>query len=393
MHPNLRLNELCATRDVFLLVAPYCFNSYSPWYSPGRSQKILQVETLLASLSFALFRINTAPDLCPPSQIAHLQLSQSTFPPLRLYQSTFSILFFLFRQPFRRTRPILWIYNTRFSEALIAFVFLLFFPFIPVYLQVEDLPFARSQNSGVRGLLDLLCLYLLSRRANHIFVVSPVVGDTLQSMSRIRPCQYSVLPPLLSPDFLLAVDQRSQPFSRLTTTILYAGGYGFEKGVDNLVMAFLTLPSDNFLLQLVGAVPDSLVSCLSSDKRIHILGPVDNTQLYSLYSQADVLVNPHHVINRASSIFPFKLIEYVASGALPLTTPMPGVDMLGLPKDCLFETVEDLSLKLYMSRSLWIQHKHTISACSANIRYSHSYLAAQPSLAAQLRRNHVSSFN
>ena len=33
--------------DTVLFVAPFTYSGDSPWYSPGRFQKILQVETLL----------------------------------------------------------------------------------------------------------------------------------------------------------------------------------------------------------------------------------------------------------------------------------------------------------------------------------------------------------
>jgi glycosyltransferase involved in cell wall biosynthesis len=383
------LDESIFSTDIVLLIAPYSLNSYSSWYSPGRTKKILQVEALLSSLSLSLFRINTAPDLLPPSRIPHLQLSQATLPFFRLINSFYSIVLFLVKRPFRRTTPILWIYNTRFSEALIAFIVLLFISRLPLYLQIEDLPRARPQNAGVRGLLDFVCLHLLVRRSNHIFVVSPIVAEVLQSITPTTCAPLTVLPPLLSPDFLLTVEQRSQPFSQRITTILYAGGYGIEKGVNDLIQAFLRLPPDLFSLQLAGAVPDTLVSSLPSNKRIQILGHLDNSELYSYYSNADVLVSPHRVTQRSSSIFPFKLIEYVASGAFPLTTPMPGVELLCLPNVCLFETIDDLTSKLLNSRTLWMQHKQSILACSANLRYSYSYKSLQPSLATQLGRDHL----
>jgi glycosyltransferase involved in cell wall biosynthesis len=378
-----------STCDIALFIAPYCFNSNSPWYSPGRSQKILQTETLLASLSFSLFRINTAPDPIPYSPIPHLQLSRAILPVLRLIISVSSIFLFLISRPFRRATLILWIYNTRLSEALIAFIILLFTPALPLYLQIEDLPRARSQNRGIRGLLDVACLRFLVRRSTHIFVVSPVVAQVLQSISSTTSAHLTVLPPLLSPDFLLTVDQRSQPFSQQITTILYAGGYGIEKGVSDLIQAFLRLPPDLFSLQLAGAVPDALVSSLPSNYCIQILGHLNNSELYSYYANADVLVSPHRITEHSSSIFPFKLIEYVASGALPLTTPMPGVELLCLPNDCLFETVDDLTSKLLNSRALWLQHKQSIVASSFNLRYSYSYKSLQPALATQLGRTHL----
>jgi hypothetical protein len=68
---------------------------------------------------------------------------------------------------------------------------------------------------------------------------------------------------------------------------------------------------------------------------------------------------------------------------------MPGVELLCLPNDCLFETVDDLTSKLLNSRSLWLQHNQSILACSFNLRYSYSYNSFQPALATQLGRTHL----
>jgi glycosyltransferase involved in cell wall biosynthesis len=372
--------------DTVLFVAPFTYSGDSPWYSPGRFQKILQVETLLCSLSFSIFRINTAPDVITDTQFPHLQLTTLTHPLPRLIHSIASIFIFLLRRPFRSKVAGLWVYNTRLSEVLIALCILLFFPSITLYLQVEDLPGARKQNAGLRGFLDLLALYILIPRSNHIFVVSHVVGQSLHTLLRRNLRNLSVLPPYLSIGFLNSVKQRSLPFSRPTTTILYAGGYGEEKGVRQLIDAFSRLHSSDFVLQLVGSVPDSVASPLRSHHCIHLVGQVSNTHLYQLYSQADIVVCPHTVWKLSSYLFPFKLIEYAASGALPFFTRMPGVEVLGLPSVCFFDTVEQLTVKLIESDLIWNQHRYSLLASAQNLRERFSFHSAQSSMAALFNR-------
>jgi glycosyltransferase involved in cell wall biosynthesis len=375
-----------APPDIVLLIAPYCFIPNSHWYSPGRHQKLIQVERLLESLSFSIFRINTSPDPNSKDHVRTLQLTCTRFPLLRLIQSALTIVFFLAGRPFRSHTPILWIYNTRFSEALIALLVIAFYPSIPLYLQIEDLPGARVQNSGLRGFLDKICLYILVRRSERVFAVSTVVFQAMQVMAKTKVPTTSPLPPLLSSAFLTAVNSRTQPFSRSTNTILYAGGYGVEKGVEDLISAFLQVSPVDSVLQLIGPVPLNLVSSYSSDHRIQVVGHVSNLQLYSRYANADIVVCPHRVSKYSSSIFPFKLIEYVASGALPLITYMPGSEILGLPAACFFNSVDELASKLSTAHSLWIQHQHRLIASSEIIRDRFSFQRVRSSLALDLCR-------
>ena len=375
--------QLHISSQIVLLVAPYCFDPNSDWFSPGRFQKISQVESLLSALSLRVLRINTSPTVCPPSNTPTLQLTQNVFPPCRLLHSALSTIRLLLAREATNSSPFLWVYNPRLSEALVA---LLIFSFIPkcfVCLQLEDLPSARVQNAGIRGLLDLLCLNVLARRANRIFVVSPVVGKSLLKM--IRFCASSpavqLLPPLLNPEFLSVADKRTPPFARETTTILYAGGYGSDKGVEDLITAFSRLPADHYSLQLVGAIPDAFANLCSTISGIELIGHVSSSDLYRLYAQADVVVSPHHVSSRSTSIFPFKLVEYIASGALPLTTRMPGIDHLSLPSACIFDSVDQLTSTLYMAKEIWTLNSSELFQCSFNIRNKYSLSAYVPRLA------------
>jgi glycosyltransferase involved in cell wall biosynthesis len=378
-----------SSSDIVFLVAPYCFNAKSCWYSPGRLQKLLQVESLLASLNCSIYRINTAPDICLDTQIPCLQLSTLGLPLVRLLHSSFSLLLFLSRWRFGSHSPKLWIYNIRFSESLIAIILLAFKPSLSVYLQLEDLPFARPKNSGLRGIIDYFCLYYFVRRADYVFVVSQPVGHTLQQMARINLPSVSILPPLLSPSFLSAVQQRERPFSQPNLTILYAGGYGAEKGVEDLISAFLMLPNKDAILQLIGSPPDSFVSAYSSIPGIHFIGHISNSALYRHYACADIVVCPHHLSGRPADIFPFKLIEYASSGSLIFTTRIPGAELLQLPEACFFDTVSELSSKLAEAESIWKLHDKALLESASLLRSHYSFSSYLPSLSRILDLPHV----
>jgi glycosyltransferase involved in cell wall biosynthesis len=378
------------SEDTALMVAPFCFDLNSVWHSPGRSKKLHQVQQLLHSFSFTIFRINTAPQTCPSDQYPVLQLSRATSPLLRFIQGLLTAILFLKRRPSNFSPSIIWIYNSRFSEALVSILFFFCFPSARVYVQIEDLPGARIQNSGFRGLLDLLSLFILVARADHIFTVSKPVSLKLCQITNVNPSHISLLPPLLSPCYLDVVRQRSIPFSSRNCTILYAGGYGNDKGVRELISAFLNIDLPYAILQLAGSVPDEILNICSSCPRVDVLGYLSDFELYSRYATADILVNPHSVTKHSDFIFPFKLIEYASSGCLVFTTRMPGTELLELPEVCFFDSINELAIKLSSARIIWARYNHRLQRTANNLRNSYSLASQQPSIAKIFQRTYSS---
>ena len=103
-------------------------------------------------------------------------------------------------------------------------------------------------------------------------------------------------------------------------------------------------------------------------------------ELFQLYTTADVVVNPHSTILNPDHVFPFKLIETVASGALPLTTPVPGSEDLGLPAECFFTDVEGLTMKLDNAPFIWKSNRRAIESAAQASRIEYSFEAAKESI-------------
>jgi len=364
-----------------LLIAPFCFFPSNSWYSPGRSRKLQQIEEAFNHLNLSVLRLSTAPISCNSNIPSLHSLCSSVNPVFRLVQIILSTICLIPKLSTYKTNSSLrlWVYNSRLSEALPALILCLFFPSLPLFLQLEDLPCARSFNSGIRGICDLICLQLLTARASHIFVVSQQVGITFQRLTPLSNKPFSILPPALSDSYLSLLKARSQPFTSFHVYILYAGGYSLEKGVATLLTAFSLLPSDRYFLTLVGPVPESIQSLTASLPNLFIPGYITDESLYSYYCHSDVVVSAHHFSTRSSFIFPFKLIEYFASGCFPLTTPMAGLDSFGLPSACFFKTADELHSKLLNVHSLWRENSSIIARMSCNVRekYSHSHMIEQ----------------
>lgn len=367
-------------------VAAFADKTDEAWFCLGRMRKVQQVASALLALGHKPEFLNIAPlnvksfTTCGAS-FPIKRLCSVPFLPFRFLQLFYNSACFFSSTCSRHSNAVIWLYNTRLAESIVAFVALLIRPQLRLVLQLEDLPSARAANHGLRGRFDRLSTLWMSRRADHVFVVSDQVACAFSTLANVPYETITVLPPTLDLGFLQLVQVRNQPFSASSFKILYAGSFGPEKGVEDLIEAFLATRSANCKLILVGSAPYDLVQAHRFNTSIHFLGIVSNQELFQLYTSADVVVNPHRPILNPDHVFPFKLIETVASGALPLTTPVPGSEDLGLPAQCFFEDVEGLTMKLDNAPFLWQGNCTTIEFAAQASRIKYSFDAAKESIA------------
>jgi glycosyltransferase involved in cell wall biosynthesis len=367
-------------------VAAFADQGDASWFSLGRMRKVQQVATALISLEHKPEFLNIAPlriksiNLCG-TVLPVKRLCTVSFLPLRFLQLFYNSARFFYSAYGQSSNAVVWLYNTRLAESIVAFVALLIRPQLSLVLQLEDLPSARSANDGLRGRLDRWCTAWMSRRADCVFAVSEQVARAYSFLVKVPTEAITNLPPTLDPLFLQLAQGRKQPFSSSSAQIFYAGSFSKEKGVDDLIEAFLAIRSPSCKLLLAGSAPESLVQAHRLNNSIHFLGIVSNLELFRLYTSVDVVVNPHKPILNPDHVFPFKLIETVASGALPLTTPVPGAEDLGLPAECFFHDAESLASKLNHAPDLWKSRRSTIESASQACRSKYSFDAAKESLA------------
>ena len=333
---------------------------------------------MLSSLGYTVLGLNIAPQ--HSSTRPNIQgLCGSGFVPLRFLQLAWSSFWFFFTATPPQTAAILWLYNTRAAESLVAIMALALRPRLGLVLQLEDLPSARAENHGLAGRVDALTTAFLSRRADHIFAVSSTVAVAFHKLYPRHRSLITLLPPALDPLLEQALAQRSEPFIGCILEILYAGGYQPDKGVADLIDAFIRLPAHGFRLRLVGSAPQALIQQFKDHPAIVFTGMIPKNTLFALYAAADVVVNPHRPILHGDHVFPFKLVEIVASGALPLTTAVPGSDSFDLPSACFFQGVDELATKLMEAPRIWASHRlrlqHAAVACRA--RYSQEAIQKQ----------------
>ncbi len=365
-------------------VAAFAESSNQDWFSLGRQRKTEQVISILSSLNSSIIRVNIAPTFTKSRCPSLVNFCTSSFIPLRYLQLLISSFLYFSQVAGFNGSSLIWLYNTRSAESLVAIVALLLRPSLRLILQLEDLPSARQLNHGISGRIDHFFTWLLSKKASHIFAVSHNVAQSFCNRYNYSLDLIKILPPLIDPSFNSQVYNRVPPFSNNTITIFYAGSYSPEKGVEDLIEAFLRLDSKEYELRLCGNSPAKLIHKYSQFDKIIFLGIVEQDRLFRSYASADIVVNPHLPILNSNYIFPFKLVEIIASGALPLTTAVPGSEVFGLPSECFFAGVDDLVDKLNNSRAIWQSNQSVLLEISAFCRCQYSLERAQNMLSCNI---------
>ncbi len=109
---------------------------------------------------------------------------------------------------------------------------------------------------------------------------------------------------------------------------LYSGVLNRVTGLDLLLRAFQMTQNQNYRLIICGQGDELSIAIEDScrkDKRISYKGYVSKKEYYELLEQANVVVNPRNMNllqNRYN--FPSKVLEYIASGRVVLSTKFSG---------------------------------------------------------------------
>ena len=123
-------------------------------------------------------------------------------------------------------------------------------------------------------------------------------------------------------------------------TVMYAGGLYEEYGVRMILDAFAQLPDPDYQLWLFGRGPieDEVQQACQKDGRITYWGFVPNEVVVQKAREATVLVNArpsNQPFTRYS--FPSKLVEYMLSARVVVSTKLPGISEEYYPHLCLLE--------------------------------------------------------
>jgi glycosyltransferase involved in cell wall biosynthesis len=216
------------------------------------------------------------------------------------------------------------IYNTYLFESLASME--LVNRTIPIILEIEDLPLARSRGVlNIKPRLDQMCWDLMLQKASAFTAVNQPIYDLLPSG---KP--KLLLPGIIDQDLVECSKQRRNPYSKEIKTLGYFGALTHGKGVS-LLLELVPLLSSSWQLIVTGSGPLSAsFERLSNEypDRMRFLGSVDKRTMYEAMCGCDCLViPPENIANQGEGVFPFKTFEYAVSGAHVISVKLPLHDL------------------------------------------------------------------
>tara|TARA_Y100000991_G_C21961217_1_gene344592 strand:+ start:304 stop:1431 length:1128 start_codon:yes stop_codon:yes gene_type:complete len=351
----------------FIYFGSFCNTNNLRWHSSGANTKIRQTLQIAKELKYKIYFVNFTPKEI--SQICDKTFNiTNTFNPL-LYRIQILFSYIKLNRLINKKEINLIIYNASFTSLLFFISTKICNIKTKLIIQVEDLPFARKANAGIKGFLDYLSFQFLFRKASHIFFASEGMMKKAKNHYYFS-CPKSLYPPTLSEDYLHFIEKRKEPFTSPIVRVMYAGAFKKEKGVFDLIESFLNANLINFQLYIYGNCNNLDLKKYNGNKSINFMGLVDAKELYKAYSLSDIIVNPHLKIINNDFIFPCKNIEILASGALPIInkyalTSFPK-DLL--PEKCIYRTKEDFVNLFKESKDLWINNQDQIKSFALEIR-------------------------
>ncbi|MFP5423952.1 MAG: glycosyltransferase [Gammaproteobacteria bacterium] len=265
---------------------------------------------------------------------------------------------------------LLWLYNGYAFESAFSIEIMNRKKTSIVIEEVEDWHFSRSRGLNPKPLLDWFYWYRNKKNVTY----SCIVNQGIAKKANLRSDRYTLVPGIVS-DEILAIDINEPLFSCWPerVTVGYFGGLNSEKGADRVLQLVSALP-ENYRLVVTGAGPlanefDRL-SKTRPDK-LAFYPKVSDETLASLMASCDVILNPHSSIEKmGNGVFPFKVIEAVATGRFVISTQLPsqGLDDLLEGVEYVADDVPTLARTIVQAKYLYDSKDALIRECAQRAR-------------------------
>jgi glycosyltransferase involved in cell wall biosynthesis len=195
---------------------------------------------------------------------------------------------------------------------------------LPVILQYEDDVFV-----GVSG--EEADDRWLSRhyRSTYARILSSVSGCTA-----VSPHLLSQLPPGV-PRLLLrgvvgddVIEASNRTKTERRNWVVFSGTHVASNGVKELVQGWdmAAIPGWDLHITGFGGMTEEIRTMAAQNPSIMFHGMISREELVQLLCAARICINPHLVSQTPGNVFAFKIIEYLASGAHVVTTPMGNLE-------------------------------------------------------------------
>jgi glycosyltransferase involved in cell wall biosynthesis len=190
---------------------------------------------------------------------------------------------------------------------------------LPVVLEYEDDRFVNVRGHALGG-LAMRREMRESRRLFHRVSACIAVSPRLLAQLPVD------LPTLLLRGVVGAdlVKAGSDMTGDRKNVVLFSGTHIESNGVAQLIEGWRQVGLPDWTLHITGYghLTERLREMAAQIPGIVFHGLVSRPELVGLMSSARICVNPHQVSDTPGNVFAFKLVEYLASGAHVVTTPM-----------------------------------------------------------------------
>jgi glycosyltransferase involved in cell wall biosynthesis len=299
-------------------------------------KKIFFLLDVVHSMGFRLFFINSAPDMgeFKSEQITKLKLSDEVSIPAmmpttykktrwgrlkNIQQSTGLID----RAANTFAKPdIVWCYNAYAFEMRAARHAENQFG-SKIILEFEDWHFSRSSFFNPKAILDWFFWRRCLKSISYCYAVNEWLKNKMEEHG--VPCTF--LPGILTDD-MLNLNHNCPPFKHVPRSDLvrcgYFGGLSIEKGAGRVLELIKSsiekkLPIAWYVTGIGEFEDEFLRLSTQYTDTINFYGLVSDSKLSSIVGLVDVILNPHEYM---PGVFPFKVLESVATGRLVLSTPV-----------------------------------------------------------------------
>lgn len=314
------------------VVAPYSPVGSCASPALGAAKKIAAVIGALSALGHDVILVNTAHNEIryAPRDKSRLEIS----PGLVIEVITLSTLMSrpvgkafnvmqarsIARQLSHRGAALLWIYNGYAFESRFALEFIKRTG-CPLVVELEDMPFSRKRPGNIKPRLDDYYL----QRVLPIAALVTCVNNFIPSALKLSPENTFLLPGLVDSE-LLAAGPGKQPFSGARFIAGYFGNLSAEKGAD-IILQLSRDPPSNWRFVVTGSGPmvdDFAEAAKKHPDQLKFIPNASGQEVVSNMLDCDAIINPHSPIaNMGNGVFPFKVIEALASGRLVISTALP----------------------------------------------------------------------
>lgn len=215
---------------------------------------------------------------------------------------------------------VAWLYNGYAFESKTACILKKKFN-TKIISEFEDWHFARNRGFNPKPFIDFYFWKKSLRCLDYGFAVNSYL-----SMKFKQNSIPSIPLPGVLEEKIVGIHTLSPPFTIKDRVVVgYFGGLSYEKGAGLLIDIIKNSPNNvSFIVTGRGELEKRFEDLAAIEPgKLSFLGAVSDKLLYETVAKVDVIINPH---SENSGVFPFKILEAIASGRLVLSTILPVKD-------------------------------------------------------------------